>query len=255
MKLTKLIVSSLLVAAMALSMAACNSDDNTTTTAAANKTTAVNTTAKPAQTTTAPLAPPTSAPETAEEDTAVEIPEDQVYAGIWYLDKATGRYQCGDFENPNPAIIPIGDGYVPDGVTKYSLEVTTNWGQSPEWGIIYAGKDVDGDGKLLENFDYYKLFITNGKNPANCDNPGHFNLWDEISKDKLSLIEEGPATMKIVVDTMAGTVEFYLNDILLDTRSDISFTGYGNMIGVCSKVLYDYESAGEFWDLKFTALD
>ncbi len=262
MKLTKLIVSSLLVAAMALSMAACDSDDNTTTTEAANKTTAANTTSTTAQSTTtsstdtpATDAPATDAPATEEEENEVEVPDDQVYAGVWYLDKTTGHYQCGDFVNPNPAVIPIGDGYVPDGVTKYSLEVTSNWGQSPEWGIIYAGKDVDGDGKLLENFDYYKLFITNGKNPANCDNPGHFDLWDEISKDKLSLIDEGPATMKIIVDTEAGTVEFYLNDILLDTRSNISFTGYGNMIGVYSKVLYDYESAGEFWDLKFTALN
>lgn len=256
MKLTKIIVSSLLIAAMALSMAACDSGDNSaSTTEAANKTTAASTTAKPAQTTITPVGPATTAPETGDEDTEVEIPDDQVYSGMWFIDNATGHYLCTDFEQPNPAIIPIGDGYVPEGVTKYSLEVTSYWGQSPEWGIIYAGKDVDGDGKLLENFDYYRLFITNTRNPANCANPGHFDLWDEINKDQLSLIDDGPATMKIIVDTVAGTVEFYINDLLLDTRSGLSFAEYGNMIGVCSKVLYDYESWGEFWDLKFTALN
>lgn len=254
MKLTKIIVSSLLVAAMAFSMAACDSgDDDTTTTKAADKTTAPKiTTAGPAQTTDAPA---TSAPATEDEETEVEIPDDQVYSGTWYLDKTTGHYQCGDVEWPNFAVLPIGDGYVPEGVTKYSLEVTSNWGQSPEWGILYAGKDVDGDGKLLEDFDYYRLFITNTKNPANCSNTGKFDLWDELSKDQLELIDEGPATMKVIVDTVAGTVEFYINDLLIDTRSDVSFAEYGNMIGVCSKVMYDYESAGEFWDLKFTALN
>lgn len=255
MKLTKIIVSALLVAAMALSMAACDSGDSETTTAGGNNTTVANTTAAPAQTTTAPSTPDPSTPATDDDETEVEIPEDEVYAGTWYYNKELEKYECGDTDWPNFAIIPIGDGVVPDGVTKYSIEVTSRWGQTPEWGLIYGGKDVDGDGKLLEDFDYYRLYITNGKNPANCTNPGKFDLWDELAKDQLDLIEEGPVTMKLVVDTEAGTLEFYLNDIMIDTRTDVSFAEYGNMIGVCSKVMYDWDNTGLFWDLKFTALN
>lgn len=256
MKLTKNIVSLLLVAATTLSIAACSGDNSETTEAGASTTAAPAATTK-VQTTTAPSSsvpttPETTAPSTDEGIT--EMPEEDVYAGSWAFDNETGRYQSWYHENPNFAILPIGDGKVPDGVTKYSLEVTSIWGQRPEWGLVFGGNDIDGDGHLLENFDYYRMFLLNDKGPANCDNPGKFGNWDVLMIDHSPYEGLDVITMKVVVDTVAQTLEFYLNDIMIDSRTDQSFTGYGNMIGVASKIDYNGEW-GEFWDIKFSAIN
>lgn len=254
MKLTKIIVSSLLVAAMAISMAACDSGDSETTTAVVGNNTTAATTTK-ATTTTAPNVDPTTPATTGGDDDDGLLPDEEVYGGMWYYDEETGHYLCYMHEGTSFAILPIGDGVVGEGVTKYSLEVTTtSWGQSPEWGIIYGGKDGDGDGFLTENFDWYWLALCNGSNIAHARSRDTFDKWDELAKEPLNQITEGEeVTLKVIVDISGKTVEFYLNDILIDTRNEeigeVDFTEFGNMIGVCCKI-----DDAEFWDLKYTPI-
>lgn len=257
MKLTKIIVSSLLVAAMAISMAACDSGDSETTTAAGNNTT-VATTTKAGVTTTATAAPNTDpVPSTTggEDETIRDLTDGETYGGAWAYDKETEHYICYWNDGVSFAILPIGDGHVGEGVNKYSLEVTTTeWGQSPEWGIIYGGKDGDGDGWLTETFDWYWIALCNGKNIAHCRSRDSFDKWDELNKEHLAELADGEeVTMKIIVDISEKTVEFYLNDILIDTRNEetgeIDFTEFGDMIGVCCKI-----PDAEFWNLKYTPL-
>ncbi len=243
MKLTKIIVSAFLVAAVALSMAACGGDSVTTTTVAGATTAAPGTTAK-ANVTTAPTVTTTAGGvTTAEAGGNRDI--DVVWGGFWDVDE-NGVYTSYNRPEGNDfAILPIGQ--MEEGKTRYTVSVTYLWENNGEKGILFAGKDVDGDGELREDFDYYQMVLANGT-MAYCNNPGKWgDVWDTRDPSVLGLKNGDEARVKIILDTAAGVLEGYINDTFIG-KWDISLEGYGIYFGIATKVV-----ESQYWDIKVEA--
>ena len=242
MKLTKIMVSALLVAAVALSMAACGGDSVTTTTAAGAATAGPKTTTK-ANVTTAPAVTTAAGTTTAAPEWPKDI--DVVWGGFWDIDE-NGVYTSYNRPEGNDfAILPIGE--MEEGKTRYTISVTYLWENNGEKGILFGGKDVDGDGELREDFDWYQMVLANGS-MAYCNNPGKWgNVWDTRDPSMLGLQNGDEAHVKIILDTATGVLEGYINDTFIG-KWDINLEGYGTYFGIATKVV-----EAKFWDIKVEA--
>ena len=242
MKLTKIIVSALLVAAVALSMVACGGDSVTTTTVAGATTAGPKTTTK-ANVTTAPAVTTAAGGTTTAK---AEWPKDvePVWGGFWDVDE-NGVYTSYNRPEGNDfSILPVGA--IEEGKTKYTVSVKYIW-DSKEKGILFAGKDVDGDGELREDFDWYQMVLANGS-MAYCNNPGKWgNVWDTRDPSAVGLKNGDEARVKIILDTATGVLEGYINDTFIG-KWDINLEGYGIYFGIATKVV-----ESQYWDIKVEA--
>ena len=241
MKLTKIIVSALLVAAVALSMAACGGDSVTTTTVAGATTAGPKTTTK-ANVTTAPNVTTAAGTTTAAPEWPKDI--DVVWGGFWDVDEDGVYTSYNKPEGNDFSILPVGQ--IEEGKTKYTISVKYIWDKK-EKGILFGGKDVDGDGELREDFDWYQMILANGY-MAYCNNPGTWGkVWDTGDVSGAGLTEGDEVKLTIVLDTAANTVEGYLNDTFIKSY-DINLEGYGIYFGIATKVV-----EAKFWDIEFKA--
>ena len=242
MKLTKIIVSALLVAAVALSMAACGGDSVTTTTVAGATTAGPKTTTK-ANVTTAATTTAAGATTTAGKD---EWPKDvePVWGGFWDVDENGVYTSYNKPEGNDFSILPVGA--IEEGKTKYTISVKYIW-DSKEKGILFGGKDVDGDGELREDFDWYQMILSNGY-MAYCNNPGKWgDVWDTKDVSGAGLATGDEVKLTVILDTAANPVEGYLNDTFIGTW-DINLEGYGIYFGIATKVV-----ESKYWDIEFKA--
>lgn len=250
MKLTKTLISALLAAVMAASMIACTSDDPSTTTDP------VSTTAKPTVTTaqnssTTTKASTTTTPVTNESPATVpeypkEVPESEVWGGDW-LEVSEGRYMC-DFADPDFAILPVGQ--FEEGKTTYTISVSYVWDTMRGCGVMFAAKDVDGNGKINDDPspDIYHLILANGSVAyALRNDSGWGNVWDIRDHSNLGIEKDDTVKLTVVIHTDTGIVEASLNDQYVGEWT-VDMTGYGNWIGICTKNVL-----AEYWDIEYKA--
>ena len=243
MKLTKIIVSALLVAAVALSMAACGGDSVTTTTVAGATTAGPKTTTKANVTTVAATTTAAGGTTTAKAEWPKDV--EPVWGGFWDVDE-NGVYTSYNRPEGNDfSILPVGQ--IEEGKTKYTVSVKYIWAVGKEKGILFCGKDVDGDGELREDFDYYQMILSNNY-MAYCTNPGKWgNVWETKDVSGAGLTAGDEVKLTVILDTAANTVEGYLNDTFIGTW-DINLEGYGIYFGIATKVV-----EAQFWDVTFKA--